>query len=401
MNPYRSLFGIALALTMLGAALPVKAQSPVSLRVHRPTDPFLIVEGGQAYIFRQGSGSTLEVEINVNASNRLFTPENLEAVWVGEQMRPGEFPSRIGPRVSILPTGGGLRRVPVREPVRLPADLFSCGRHNLRAVAEFSGATASERGNVASPEPATKVYLDCGPPTLEIPAPSGGACIRPRMGIDLRLTASDDIGIMSLTLYPGALKWHRLGHTTLERTFAHVLLLAAEDSDRNGVTSATFEVEDWVGNRTAKGFTFTLDGDAPPTIGFDQPGEGQQVTQVDSIPVSGQAADPGCGLDRIEIGARRRVTADPYRVLKTIREFPSARPNLPTPRFTYRADLPPGTLIPGLWDLRAEAISQTGRRAGSTRHIRVIGGPTLAPSPPGARPLLPGVPPPVKPFPIR
>lgn len=399
MNPYRSLFGIALALTMLGAALPVKAQSPVSLLVRSSMLRSLTIEGERGQIIRRGE--TLEVTVKVDQSNPAFKLNDVEAVWVGEQARPGDFPSPIGPRVSVNPTGVHHYLSYVSERVRLPAELFSCGRHNLRAVAEFRGATASERGNVASPEPATKVYLDCGPPTLEIHLPSGVACIRPGTGIELRLTVTDDIGIKSLTQDLGALGRQRLPVTTLERTFPYNEYHVLRDPHRNGVISAGFEAEDWADNRTAKGFTFTLDGDVPPTIGFDQPGEGQQVTTVDSLSVSGPAADAGCGLDRIEIGVRRRGTSDKYRIVKAIREFPSARSGLPTPRFTYRADLPQGTLAPGLWDLRAEAISHTGRRAESTRRIRVIGGPTLAPTPPGARPSLPGVPPPVKPPPIR
>jgi hypothetical protein len=398
MNPYRYLGCVGLALILVGSAFPVEAQNPVSLRVLRPTGPYPTVEGGQAHIIKRGS--TLEVSVNVDDSNPVFKANDVEAVWVGEQARHGDFPSPIGPRVSVGATSGGVRRIAVSELVRLPADLFSCGRHNLRAVAEFRGRS----GNVASPEPATKVYLDCGPPTLEIDAPSGGACIRPGTlfdGIDLRIATSDDVGVKSLTHDLGPLGRQRHDLTALERTSYHNERLFERHPHRQGVISAGFEAEDWAGNRTAKGLTFTLDGDVPPTIGFDQPGEGQQVTTVDSLSVSGPATDAGCGLDRIEIGVRQRGSSGSFRVVKTIREFPSARPNLPTPRFTYRADLPPGTLAPGLWDLRAEAISQTGRRAESTRHIRVIGGPTLAPTPPGARPSLPGVPPPVKPLPIR
>jgi len=395
MNPYRYLGCVGLALILVGSAFPVEAQNPVSLRVLRPTGPYPTVEGGQAHIIKRGS--TLEVSVNVDDSNPVFKANDVEAVWVGEQARPGDFPSPIGPRVSVGATSGGVRRIAVSELVRLPADLFSCGRHNLRAVAEFRGRS----GNVASPEPATKVFLDCGSPGLEIHAPSGGTCIRPGTNIDLRIATSDDVGVKSLTHDLGPLGRQRRELAILERTHTFTDTVRASDPHRNGVISAGFEAEDWAGNRLAKGLTFTLDGDVPPTIGFDQPGEGQQVTQVDSIAVSGQASDPGCGLERIEIGARRRGTSDPYRIVKAIREFPSARSGLPTPRFTYRADLPPGTLAPGLWDLRAEAISQTGRRAESTRHIRVIGGPTLAPTPPGARPSLPGVPSPVKPPPIR
>ncbi len=388
MIPWRYLFTIAFALAMLGAALPVKAQSPVSLQIHRPTGPFPTVEGGQTYIMKQGS--TLEVRINVDGSNPRFHPDNVEAVWVGEQMRSAEFPSRIGPRVSILPTSGGVRRTAVSQPISLPADLFSCGKHALRAVAEFRGTGA---GNVASPEPATKVYRDCGPPALDIHAPSGGACIRPGAGIDLRLTATDDIGVKSVTRDLGALGRQRRDLTALERSFAYNERPAVGDPHRQGVISAGFEAEDWVGNRSARGLTFTLDGDVPPTIGIETPSEGRQLTNAESIAVTGPAADAGCGLDRIEIGARRRGTADPFRILKTIREFPSARPNLPTPRFTYRADLSPGTLAAGLWDLKAEAISRTGRRAEALRQIRVIGGPTLAPTSPGGQPAPPAVPP--------
>ncbi|MBI4381337.1 MAG: hypothetical protein HY574_09120 [candidate division NC10 bacterium] len=393
MNPYRLLGCFGLALILVGQAFPVEAQSPVSLRVLLPGGPFPTVEGGPTRIMKQGS--TVEVRINVDGSNPRFHPDNVEAVWVGEQRMPSEFPSRIGPRVSIPPTRGDVRRTAVSEPISLPAELFSCGRHNLRAVAEFRGRHA----NIASPEPATTVFLDCGPPGLEIHAPSGGACIRPGTGIDLRLTASDDIGIKGLTRDLGPLGRQHREPTTLERTFALSERVAVGDPHRNGVISAGFEAEDWAGNRLAKGLTFTLDGDVPPTIGMERPSDGQQVTQVDSIAVSGQAADPGCGLDRIEIGARRRGTSDPYRIVKAIREFPPARSGLPTPRFTYRADLPPGTLAPGLWDLRAEAISQTGRRAESARHIRVIGGPTLALSAPGGRESLPGVPRPTLPPP--
>ena len=116
MNLYRSLFGIALALTMLGAALPVKAQSPVSLRVLRPTGPNPTVEGGQAHIIKRGS--TLEVSVNVDDSNPVFKANDVEAVWVGEQARRGDFPSLIGPRVSVGATSGGVRRIAVSELVQ-------------------------------------------------------------------------------------------------------------------------------------------------------------------------------------------------------------------------------------------------------------------------------------------
>jgi hypothetical protein len=393
MNIPKYLAGSALALAMLGAALPAKAQSPVSLRVHLPTGPFPTIEGGQAYIIKRGS--TMEVWVNVDDSNPALRPNNVEAVWAGEQVRSHEFPSRIGPRVSIPPTSGGVRRLAVNERVRLPADLFSCGRHNLRGVAEFRGT-----GNVASPEPATKVFLDCGSPGLEIQAPSGAACIRPGAGIDLRLTATDDIGIKRVTRDLGALGRRQRDVTALERTFAYNERLAVGDPHRNGVISAGFEVEDWAGNRTAKGVTFTLDGDVPPTVGMERPSEGQQLATVDAVHVTGPAADPGCGLDRIEIAARRRGTSDLFRVVKTIRELPAGPVGFPTPGFTYRGDLPPGTLAPGVWDLKAEAISRTGRRAEVIRHIRVIAGPTLAPSPPGAHQPVPTVPRPTVP-PVR
>lgn len=391
MNPYRLLGCVGLALILVGPALPVEAQSPVSLRVLRPTGPFPTSEGGQAYIIKQGS--TLEVGINVDGSNRLFRPENVEAVWVGEQMRPGEFPSTIGPRVVVGVDRGGVRRLEFHTRVSLPADLFSCGRHDLRTVAEFRGETPSERGNVASPEPATKIFLDCGPPTLEVHAPSGGACVRPGTGIDLRLTATDDIGIKNFTRDLGPLGRQRRELSALERTFAYNEHVVLGDPHRNGVISAGFEAEDWVGNRTAKGLTMTLDGDNPPTIGMDQPSEGQQVTTVSSLTISGPASDPGCGLDRIEIGVRQRGSSGPFRVVKTIRDFASARSGLPTPSFTYRAELAAGILAPGLWDLQAEAISQTGRRAEFARHVRVTAGPGLAPAPPGGQSPLPGLPP--------
>ena len=391
MSPNKYLGCVGLALILVGSAFPVGAQSPVSLRVLRPTGPFPTVAGGQAYILRQGS--TLEVGINVDASNRVFRPDNVEAVWVGEQMRPGEFPSAIGPRVLVGVDRGGVRRLEVRQMVRLPADLFSCGRHNLRAVAEFKGDAPSERGNVASPEPATKVYLDCGPPTIEIHAPSAGACIRPGTSIDLRLTASDDVGIRSLTHDLGPLGWQPHLLTALEPRHAFTISVGLSDPHRNGVISASFEAEDWAGNKLARGLTFTLDGDAPPTIGMDQPSDGQQASTASSLTISGQASDPGCGLDRIEIGLRKRGTSDAFRIVKTIRDFASARSGLPTPSFAYRAELPAGTLAPGLWDLQAEAISQTGRRAGSTRHVRMTAGPGLAPAPPAGQPPLPGLPP--------
>jgi hypothetical protein len=186
--------------------------------------------------------------------------------------------------------------------------------------------------------------------------------------------------------------------TTLEPRHTFTIAVGLSDPPRSGVISAGFEAEDWVGNRLARGTTFTLDGDAPPTIGMDQPGDGQQASTVNSLTVSGPASDPGCGLDRIEIGVRQRGGSGPYRVVKTI---PVRSTGLPTPSFTYREVLPSGTLTPGEWELRALATSTTGRSAAVSRHIRVTAGPGLAPAPPaGRQPLsLPGIPshPPIPP----
>ena len=159
----------------------------------------------------------------------------------------------------------------------------------------------------------------------------------------------------------------------------------------NGVINARFEAEDWTATKIGRGFQITLDGSVPPTIGMDRPTDAQLIATTEALAISGPAADPGCGLDRIEIGARRRGSSEPFRVLRTVREFPSALTRIwsPTPRFTYRVNLPSGSLAPGTWDLKAEAISRTGRRAEITRSIRIVIG--LAP---GSRSSLPSLPPP-------
>jgi hypothetical protein len=117
-----------------------------------------------------------------------------------------------------------------------------------------------------------------------------------------------------------------------------------------------------------------LDGKVPPTIGMSHPNHGQRFSTLEPITVEGAASDPGCGLDRVEIGARPAGTRDPFRVLMTVRTFSPEG---------YRVTLPPESLAPGKWDLRAKAFAKTGRAFGDVwfgREIEVF-------RPIGLRPL--------------
>jgi len=385
MGSYRRLIGIVFTFTLLvpiGSAA-VEHVDSVSFVIVHPHGAVPIAEPPLLGVFKQGTVGQLVVNVS--------GPHKRDVQQVRVSIAGGAAVVITTRTEGPIDFGGGIRATPTGDVYRAtPIMLTPCGRTEATAAAVYRGSPARVLSD------SKPLYIDCSGPAVRIDAPTGGSCVRAGERLALRWTATDDLGIKRLStnlspLVPVAPPSFT-PRSRLERTVSE----SAEwvgPRDRQGIIDVTFGGEDWAGNKTGKGFLVILDGSAPPAIGIEAPSEGRQLSNVASFAVAGPAADDGCGLDRIEIGARRRGTADPFRILKTVREFPSGRPGFPTPRFTYRADLPPGTLAPGLWDLKAEAISRTGRRAEALRQIRVIGGPTLAPTPPAGQPLLPPIPP--------
>lgn len=383
MSSHRSLFGIVLAFAL---AIPATAGArehidSVSFVNFHPAGTVPIGEPPLLGIFKQGT--TAQIVVAVSGPHK----GNVEQVRVS--IAGGGRVIATVRTDDPIDFGSGIRGTPIGDTYLLtPLMERPCGRTEATARVFYRGGS-----DLTDSMP---LYIDCSGPALRIDAPSGGGCVRPGERLALRWTASDDLGIkrLSTNLDP-LIPVSPRSFTPLSRLEPTVSETAewVAPHDRHGVIDATFWAEDWVGTKVGKGFTMTLDGSAPPAIGMDQPTDGQQASTVNSLTLSGLASDPGCGLDRIEIAMRRRGTSDPYRVVKTIRDFPSAHRDWPTASLTYRAELSEGTLAPGVWDLRSEAISRTGRRAEVARHIRVIAGPGLAPIPPGGRPPLPGVPP--------
>ena len=386
-------------MAVLATAAPVKA-SHVSLEVIRPAGRSPEVGADRAVVVKQGS--TLEAVIRVGEvpyaeAHRIGEVYPQQLRWL-VPVRLGTRAGPFGPRFPVLPRTVGGEPQPITQRVNVPIDL-SCGMQELTACAIYlaptNGSVSGPRtgeGTCGSWSPLLPVYVDCSAPGIDVHAPSPGACIRPGESVAIRMTATDDIGVKRVFADLGPLGSRHRDLTMLERSVTFSSTIGMPLPHPNGVINARFEAEDWAATKIGRGFRVTLDGSVPPTIGMDRPTDAQLVTTTEALAISGPAADPGCGLDRIEIGVRQRGGSGPFRVVKTIREFPSARSGLPTPSFTYRAELPAGTLAPGLWDLQAEAISQTGRRAGYTRHIRITAGPGLAPAPAPGRQPLPGIP---------
>jgi hypothetical protein len=249
------------------------------------------------------------------------------------------------------------------------------------------------RGGRTIRSPAKRATVDCTPPTLRVDSPTSGQCVKLGDGFALRMTATDDIGIAQLTANFGVLG--RYGPSGLERvplrpmvTFTYSI--EPRETDGHGPVTVQIEAFDWGGGRASTEFRIVLDGKVPPTIGMSHPNHRQRFSTLEPILVEGAARDPGCGLDRVEIRARPAGTRDPFRVLMTVRMFSLEG---------YRVTLPPETLAPGTWELRAAAFAKTGRTFGDAwfgREIEVFR-PSPARTIPGIRPTIPGIRPTIPP----
>ena len=269
--------------------------------------------------------------------------------------------------LSAPPTGAFYEiNVPIRG---------ACGTTEILAEALY-------RGGRAIRSPAKRATVDCTPPTLRVESPTSGQCVKLGDGFALRMTATDDIGIAQLTANFGVLG--RYGPSGLDRfplrpTVTFMYGIEPRETDGHGPVMVRVEAFDWSGGRAGTEFPIVLDGKVPPTIGMGHPNHGQRFSTLEPILVEGVARDPGCGLDRVEIGARPAGKREPFRVLMTVRTFSPEG---------YRVTLPRESLAPGKWDLRAAAFAKTGRAFGDVwfgREIEVF-------RPIGLRPLPPALP---------
>lgn len=223
-------------------------------------------------------------------------------------------------------------------------------------------------GRVVRAASGKRVYIDCSPPTLRIESPTSGLCVKLGDSFTLQMTATDDVGIGNLTADFGRLGRYGPGPSVLnlpppKSTVPFTYSILPRESDGHGPIMVRVEAMDWFGGRANTEFPIILDGNVPPTVGMRFPNQGQRFSTLEAITVEGAAADPGCGLDRVEIGARPAGTRDPFRVLMTVRTFSPEG---------YRVTLPPESLAPGRWELRAAAFARTGRSFGYAAFGREI-----------------------------
>lgn len=362
MRQRRHLVGAALILAVLGAALPARAEDTVSLDGIRGVATTTPEHG---FFFKLAE--PVRLTAHVIGSNY----DNLDRVRVlAGSVEVGSATSRTG--TTLDPVRG--RDAP---PIGAFYDITVswrgvCGPTEIYAEAVY-------RDGRAIRSPGKRATLDCSPPTLRVESPTSGLCVKLGDSFNLQMTATDDLGVAYLVA-----EFDRLGRygpstldrPPLQRTVTLNYSIEPHEAHGHGPVMVRVEAVDWGGGRAHAEFPIVLDGNVPPTIDMRYPNHRQRFSTLESILVEGAARDPGCGLDRVEIGARSAGTMEPFRVLMTVRTFSPEG---------YRVTLPPESLAPGKWDLRAAAFTRTGRAFGNAdfrREIEVF-------RPIGVRPLSP------------
>lgn len=373
---------MAVAVTaVLAASLPAGAEDTVSLRINRYSSPPVryVSPSEDPPVYKHGvTYGGMSVDVVGPDHDKV----NRVRVLIGGVEVSGHAGRPTGP---IDPGGGaGGRPRGAFYDLHVPMNVRDlCGATEATAEAVYR----DER--VVRAASGKRIYIDCRPPTLRIESPTRLLCVKYRETVRLQITATDDVGLMSLEADLG-----RLGHfrpyperffPAPKSTFSFTESFYTELGHGSGEVIVRVEVTDWAGGRVTTEFPIVLDGRVPPTITMSRPYGGQRISTGEPIVVEGLASDPGCGLDRVEIGARRAGRIDlRFQVLMTVRALSPEG---------YRVSLPPETLAPGRWELGVTAFAKTGRSFGLGREIEVFR-PSPAPTIPGIRPTIP-------PFPLR